>query len=38
MRLDLSTFACDQAGMVRGVDLGGSRAVAREEAAKWPEF
>ncbi len=31
------TFACDQTGVVRAADLGGSRAVTREEAAKWPE-
>lgn len=32
------TFACDQTGVVRAADLGGSRAVTGEEAAKWPEF
>jgi hypothetical protein len=32
------TFACDQTGVVRAADLGGSRAVTRDEAAKWPEY
>ena len=32
------TFACDQTGVVRAADLGGSRVVTRQEAAKWPEF
>ena len=29
------TFAVDESGIVRAADLGGSRAVTREEARKW---
>jgi len=30
------TFASDETGVIRQADLGGSRAVTREEARKWP--
>jgi hypothetical protein len=30
------TFASDETGVIRASDLGGSRAVTREEAQKWP--
>ncbi len=30
------TFAVDESGIIRAADLGGSRAVTREEAQKWP--
>lgn len=32
------TFACDESGVVRAADLGGSRDVTRAEAEKWPPF
>jgi hypothetical protein len=32
------TFACDETGVVRAADLGGSRAVTRAEAEKWPQL
>ena len=32
------TFACDETGVIRLADLGGSRAVTRAQAQGWPQF
>ena len=32
----IRTFASDETGVIRQADLGGSRAVTREEVRKWP--
>jgi len=32
------TFAADESGEIRGADLGGARAVTREEAQKWAKL
>jgi len=32
------TFACDETGVIRAADLGGSREVTSAEAEKWPQF
>lgn len=34
--LAVRTFASDETGVIRGADLGGSRAVTHEEAQRWP--
>jgi hypothetical protein len=32
------TLASDETGVIKVADLGGSRAVTRAEAEKWPQF